>query len=188
MDHLKGYIVTLKHSDHEDPAEVVRQVRDLYFHQANSAQDLDSIFSGLVLLWYLMCTAFTLANIRGALLGDFPPSPFGRGLLAVLLEAFPLYCVYVGITLAGAGFHDATMDVLSQFEALMAIVGKRYQLQFPTFFLAQMCVSSMGLNPPRLTVCRLFTIRRILLALLVLFYTAFVTVMLRFAKTENDSV
>ncbi|CAN8016809.1 unnamed protein product [Ixodes persulcatus] len=87
-----------------------------------------------------------------------------------------------------AGFHDATMDVLSQFEALMAIVGKRYQLQFPTFFLAQMCISSMGLNPPRLTVCRLFTIRRIVLALLVLFYTAFVTVMLRFAKTDNDPV
>ncbi|CAN7986948.1 unnamed protein product [Ixodes hexagonus] len=99
--------------------------------------------------------------------------------------AFPLYCVYVGITMAAAGFHEATMDVLSQFEAFMAIVGKRYQLQFPTFFLAHMCVSSMGLNPPRLTVCRLFTIRRLLLALLVLFYIAFVTVMLRFVRAGD---
>lgn len=188
MNHLKSYMLTLKHSDHEDPAEVIRQIRDLYFHQATSAQDVDSIFSGLVLLWYLMCTTFTFANIKGFLLGDFPPATPGRTFLAVLLEAFPLYCVFVGITLAAADFHDSTLHVLTQFESLMAILGKRYQLQFPSFFLAHMCMSSIGLNPPKLTVCRLFAISRLMLAVLVVFFTVVVVVVLQMSTMEPPIV
>ncbi|XP_064460405.1 uncharacterized protein LOC135370553 [Ornithodoros turicata] len=183
MQHLTQYINTLKHADHDDPPEVVRQVRDLYFHQASSAHELDHIFSGLVLLWYLMCTVFTFANIRGAMLGEFPPGPFGRSVLTFLFELFPLYCVYYGITMAGAGFHDATLEVLTQYEALMAMLGKRYQLQHTSYFLAHMCVSSMGLNPPKLTVCRLFTIKRLLLAVLILFFMFFVLLSARIQGT-----
>ncbi|KAH6933691.1 hypothetical protein HPB50_017649 [Hyalomma asiaticum] len=184
MDHLKHYILTLKHSDHDDPAETVRQIRDLYFHQASSAQELESAFNGLVLLWYFMCSVFTCANIRGAYLGEFPP-PGSRAVLAVLLEAFPLYCVYVGITMAASDFHDSTMEVLTQIEAFTAILGKRYQLQHATYFLASMCIASVGLNPPRLTVGRLFPIRRALLAALVLLFLAAALVSARMAQSRD---
>ncbi|KAK8785949.1 hypothetical protein V5799_007687 [Amblyomma americanum] len=187
MDHLKNYILTLKHSDHDDPAETVRQIRDLYFHQASTAHELDSAFSGLVLLWYAMCIAFTLANIRGAYLGAFPPQPFGgRAVFAILLEAFPLYCVFVGLTMAASDFHDATMEVLTQVEAFTAILGKRYQLQQATFFLANMCIASVGLNPPRLTVGRLFAIRRLLLAVLVVLFVAAAVISARMARDRGD--
>ncbi|KAH7932554.1 uncharacterized protein LOC119377943 [Rhipicephalus sanguineus] len=182
MDHLKHYILTIKHSDHDDPAETVRQIRDLYFHQASSAQELDSAFSGLVLLWYLMCSVFTCANIRGAYLGEFPGD---RAVFSVLLEAFPLYCVYVGITMAASDLHDATMEVLTQIEAFTAILGKRYQLQHATYFLANMCITSVGLNPPRLTVGRLFPIRRVLLAVLVLLFVAAALVSARMAQSRD---
>ncbi|XP_065291499.1 uncharacterized protein [Dermacentor albipictus] len=186
MDHLKHYILTLKHSDHDDPAEAVRQIRDLYFHQVSSAQELDSAFSGLVLLWYSMCSVFTFANIRGAYLGEFPPLG-GRAVFVVLLEAFPLYCVFVGITMAASDFHDATMEVLTQIEAFTAILGKRYQLQQTTFFLANMCIASVGLNPPQLTVGRLFPIRRLLLAVLVLLFVAAALVSARMARSRDDT-
>ncbi|KAH9376600.1 hypothetical protein HPB48_005811 [Haemaphysalis longicornis] len=186
MDHLKHYILTLKHSDHDDPAETVRQVRDLFFHQASSAHDLDSAFSGLVLLWYVMCIAFTLANIRGSYLGAFPPQPFGgRAVFALLLEIFPLYCVFFGLTMAASDFHDGTMEVLTHIESFTAILGKRYQLQPATFFLANMCISSVGLNPPRLTVGRLFPLRRLLLPLLLLLFTVMALATLRMARDRE---
>ncbi|KAL3203704.1 hypothetical protein MRX96_053193, partial [Rhipicephalus microplus] len=113
MAHLKHYILTLKHSDHDDPAESVRQIRDLYFHQASSAQE----------------PRLGVQRPRAAL-------------------AFPLYCVYVGITMAASDLHDGTMEVLTQIEAFTAILGKRYPLQHATYFLADMCITSVGLNPP----------------------------------------
>ncbi|KAH8040078.1 hypothetical protein HPB51_009334 [Rhipicephalus microplus] len=182
MAHLKHYILTLKHSDHDDPAESVRQIRDLYFHQASSVQELDSAFSGLVLLWYSMCSVFTCANIRGAYLGEFPGQ---RAVFSVLLEAFPLYCVYVGITMAASDLHDGTMEVLTQIEAFTAILGKRYPLQHATYFLADMCITSVGLNPPRLTVGRLFPIRRVLLAVLVLLFVAVALIAARMAQNRD---
>ncbi|XP_028967376.1 uncharacterized protein LOC114828242 [Galendromus occidentalis] len=181
IGHLNMWMRSQEVSELEDNASTtsLTQLRNLFHHQELNLREVDSVFSPVLAIWYLMCIINVIADIHMSFEGSFPGSHAGRIAFNLFMDGFPWWAIIWATTGAAEGIQNEYHNFVQQMEqTLLALGAKNPQAPVTRPVLSVLVLlQRTSIVFPRITLAGWITVRRRLLLHLISFFSVYIAIL-----------